>query len=124
MASDRARVSYDPSRRYHGVVAQQGRVSLEADWNEAQAISREQTEAGRWTWSGRPARRTAGTASSPSWPTRARPPATCGSTGAAAYIGGQRVSLRARHALQQPARLAGPCRGPALAGPGDSRGTA
>jgi len=39
MTSDRARVSYDPSRRYHGVVAQQGRVSLEADWNEAQAIA-------------------------------------------------------------------------------------
>ena len=44
MTSDRARVTYDPSRRYHGVVAQQGRVSLEADWNEAQAISREQSE--------------------------------------------------------------------------------
>ena len=40
-----ARVTYDPSRRYHGVVAQQGRVSLEADWNEAQAITREQLEA-------------------------------------------------------------------------------
>jgi len=39
MTSDRARVTYDPSRQYHGVVAQQGRVSLEADWNEAQTIS-------------------------------------------------------------------------------------
>lgn len=39
MTSDRARISYDPSRRYHGVIAQQGRVSLEADWNEAQAIA-------------------------------------------------------------------------------------
>lgn len=39
MTSDRARLSYDPGRRYHGVVAQQGRVSLEADWNEAQAIT-------------------------------------------------------------------------------------
>jgi hypothetical protein len=39
MTSDRARVTDDPSRRYHGVVAQQGRVSLEADWNEAQAIA-------------------------------------------------------------------------------------
>ncbi len=45
MTSDLARVTYDPGRHYHGVVAQQGRVSLEADWNEAQAISREQTEA-------------------------------------------------------------------------------
>ena len=41
MTSDRARVTYDTSRRYHGVVAQQGRVSLEADWNEAQAITGE-----------------------------------------------------------------------------------
>jgi hypothetical protein len=39
MTSDRARVTYDPARRYHGVVAQQGRVSLEADWNEAQSIT-------------------------------------------------------------------------------------
>ena len=44
MTSDLARVTYDPSRHYHGVVAQQGRVSLEADWNEAQAIGRGQTE--------------------------------------------------------------------------------
>jgi hypothetical protein len=45
MTSDRARVTYDPSRHYTGVIAQQGRVSLEADWNEAQAISDEQAEA-------------------------------------------------------------------------------
>jgi hypothetical protein len=45
MTSDRARVTYDPSRQYHGVVAQQGRVSLEADWNEAQAIASVQLEA-------------------------------------------------------------------------------
>ena len=45
MTSDRARVTYDPSRHYTGVIAQQGRVSLEADWNEAQAISGEQAEA-------------------------------------------------------------------------------
>lgn len=45
MTSDRARVTYDPRRQYHGVVAQQGRVSLEADWNEAQAIAGAQLEA-------------------------------------------------------------------------------
>lgn len=39
MTSDRARVTYDPSRSYHGVVAQQGRVSLEADWNEAREMT-------------------------------------------------------------------------------------
>ena len=41
MASDRARVSYDPSRKWRGVIAQQGRVTLEADWNEAAAIDEE-----------------------------------------------------------------------------------
>jgi hypothetical protein len=38
MASDRARVSFDPSRKWRGLVAQQGRVTVEADWNEAAAI--------------------------------------------------------------------------------------
>lgn len=41
MAGDRARVSYDPSRKWHGLVAQQGRVTVEADWNEAAAIDAE-----------------------------------------------------------------------------------
>ncbi len=45
MTSDRARPSYDPSRRYHGVIAQQGRVSLEADWNEAGAIAAAEVQA-------------------------------------------------------------------------------
>lgn len=38
MGSDRARISYDPSRQWRGLVAQQGRVTIEADWNEAAAI--------------------------------------------------------------------------------------
>jgi len=42
MGSDKARVSYDPTRQYRAVVMQQGRVTLEADWNEAQAIFSEQ----------------------------------------------------------------------------------
>jgi Inner membrane component of T3SS, cytoplasmic domain/Family of unknown function (DUF6519) len=41
MAGDRARVSYDPSRQWRGVIAQQGRVTVEADWNEAAAIGEE-----------------------------------------------------------------------------------
>ncbi|HTW97316.1 MAG TPA: DUF6519 domain-containing protein, partial [Acidimicrobiales bacterium] len=41
MPSDRARVSFDPTRQYRGLVAQQGRVTLEADWNEAVAIAAE-----------------------------------------------------------------------------------
>ena len=34
MGSDRARISFDHSRGYRSVVAQQGRVTLEADVNE------------------------------------------------------------------------------------------
>ena len=42
MSSDRARVSYDESRQYRAVVAQQGRVTTEADTNEARTIDGEQ----------------------------------------------------------------------------------
>src|SRR5437773_12479091 len=38
MPTDRARNSYDPGRQYRSVVAQQGRVSVEADANEAEEI--------------------------------------------------------------------------------------
>jgi hypothetical protein len=38
MGSDRARITYDPTRKWRGLVAQQGRVTVEADWNEAAAI--------------------------------------------------------------------------------------
>jgi Family of unknown function (DUF6519)/IPT/TIG domain len=41
MAGDYARVSYDPSRKWRGLAAQQGRVAVEADWNEAAAITEE-----------------------------------------------------------------------------------
>jgi hypothetical protein len=41
MAGDYARVSYDPGRKWRGLSAQQGRVTVEADWNEAAAIVRE-----------------------------------------------------------------------------------
>jgi len=43
MGSDRARISYDQKQQYRSVVMQQGRVTLEADWNEAQMISSEET---------------------------------------------------------------------------------
>lgn len=42
MGSDRARISYNSTRKYRAVVAQQGRVTLEADWNEAQQIASEE----------------------------------------------------------------------------------
>ncbi len=41
MASDRARISFDPTREYRSVIAQQGRVTLEADVNEAGVIALE-----------------------------------------------------------------------------------
>lgn len=34
MSSDKARITYDEKQQYRSVVMQQGRVSLEADWNE------------------------------------------------------------------------------------------
>lgn len=42
MGSDRARISYEPAQQYRAVVAQQGRVTLEADWNESQQIASEE----------------------------------------------------------------------------------
>jgi len=41
MPSDRARISYDPARRYSGIVWQQGRVSMEEDANEAAFLAAE-----------------------------------------------------------------------------------
>ena len=41
MATDRARITFDPARQYRSVLAQQGRVTLEADVNEAAAIASE-----------------------------------------------------------------------------------
>lgn len=45
MSSDRARISYDPRQQYRSVVMQQGRVTLEADWNESQDIASEEARA-------------------------------------------------------------------------------
>lgn len=41
MTSDRARISWDRTREWRAVVAQQGRVTLEADVNEASTIAQE-----------------------------------------------------------------------------------
>jgi hypothetical protein len=43
MGSDRARVTYDEAQQYRRVVMQQGRVTLEADWNEGEQILTEET---------------------------------------------------------------------------------
>jgi hypothetical protein len=41
VGSDRARITFDPTREYRSVVAQQGRVTLEADVNEQAMIAAE-----------------------------------------------------------------------------------
>ncbi|MCY1078709.1 DUF6519 domain-containing protein [Archangium lansingense] len=45
MGSDRARNTYDAQQRYRSVVAQQGRVVIEADLNEAQELAAEEQRA-------------------------------------------------------------------------------
>jgi hypothetical protein len=52
MGSDRARGSYDPKQQYRSVVMQQGRVTLEDDWNESQQIFGEQIRAEALDWVG------------------------------------------------------------------------
>src|SRR5215207_1719449 len=42
MGSDRARISYNDRQQYRAVIQQQGRVTLEADGNEAQQIVSEE----------------------------------------------------------------------------------
>src|SRR5712692_5622203 len=42
MGSDRARITYDESRQYRAVIMQQGRVTVEADWNEEEQIINEE----------------------------------------------------------------------------------
>lgn len=42
MSSDRAKITYDEKQHYRSVVMQQGRVTLEADWNEQGQIAAEE----------------------------------------------------------------------------------
>jgi hypothetical protein len=41
MVADIARVTYDPTRQYRSLIYQQGRVTLEADNNEAAMLAQE-----------------------------------------------------------------------------------
>lgn len=45
MRGDFSRFTFDPKKRYSGVWMQQGRVQLDSDWNEQQAINRHRMEA-------------------------------------------------------------------------------
>lgn len=44
MKGDFSRQTFDPSKHYNGVLMQQGRVQVDADWNEQQAILRYRSE--------------------------------------------------------------------------------
>ena len=46
MRGDFSRYTFDPKKRYSGVWMQQGRVQLDSDWNEQQAINRHRIEGG------------------------------------------------------------------------------
>jgi hypothetical protein len=90
MGSDRARVTYDPTRQYRAVVAQQGRVMVEADQNEA------------WTIEGERERRTlldlvggAGTPDDGYWVASAGQGADLTAGAGTMYVGGVRVELDA-----------------------------
>ena len=44
MKGDFSRQTFDPRRHYSGVLMQQGRVQLDADWNEQESIQRRRTQ--------------------------------------------------------------------------------
>src|SRR4051812_29403531 len=46
MAGDYSRKTFNPKKHYNGVLMQQGRVQLDADWNEQAAINVHRTETG------------------------------------------------------------------------------
>ena len=108
MATDIARLSFDPARHYTGVAAQQGRVTLEAEQNEQRIIDAEERRLELIDIIGPAGTPDDGYAIS----------AATGfdfTIGAGTmYVGGLRVVARRRHPLQQPARLARPRRRPGL----------
>jgi len=46
MKADLSRQTFDPDKRYSGVIMQQGRVLLDSEWNEQQEIHQHRTESG------------------------------------------------------------------------------
>ena len=44
MKGDFTRMTFDPKKHYNGVLMQQGRVQLDADWNEQADIAAHRTE--------------------------------------------------------------------------------
>ena len=97
MGSDRARVSYDPSRKWRGLVAQQGRVTVEADWNEAACIDAERDRRGHARHRGarRHARRGYKVTAVPAAGEPAAPPGDLTVGPGTLYLGGERLDLDA-----------------------------
>lgn len=96
MASDRARVSYDPNRKWRGVIAQQGRVTVEADWNEAAMIGEErdrQVALDVIGPVGTPDRGYAVTAARPRGERSGSPPGDLTIGPGTLYLGGERLDL-------------------------------
>jgi len=100
MGSDIARKSFDPTRHYHSVVMQQGRVTLEADWNEAEAIFGEEVRQETLDIVGPAGSPDNGYQIQPP-PASSPPPAPFdfAVSNGTAYVGGLRLSL---DALEQP----------------------
>jgi hypothetical protein len=46
MKADLSRLTFDPKRRYSGVLMQQGRVQLDSEWNEQQEINQHRAQTG------------------------------------------------------------------------------
>ena len=102
MATDVARLSFDPARHYTGVVPQQGRVSLEAEQNEQRIIDAEERR--------RELLDIVGPAGTPDNGYAVSSPAPGALTVGAGHDVRRRVAGRARRAARRPApaRLAGP----------------
>ena len=47
MKGDFSRDTFNPRKHYAGVLMQQGRVQIDADWNEQQSIARYRSGRGR-----------------------------------------------------------------------------
>src|SRR5215212_83991 len=46
MKADLSRQTFDPKKRYNGVLMQQGRVLLDSEWNEQQEIHQHRAQSG------------------------------------------------------------------------------
>ena len=96
MATDVARLSFDPARHYTGVLQQQGRVTLEAEQNEQRIIDAEERRRELLEIVG-----PAGTPDNGYAVSSPAPGATSRSAPGTMYVG--RVAGRARRAARRPA---------------------